>query len=286
MFERFKTIWKGIEQRVAAQQLRLLSSLYVQPFNFFSSQSRVRAEIALSLSACWCPIDRIRSELTVCPIEVYKRRPDNRGAGVAYDHYLTPLLHGSPDGIHTAFNHRKQTVAHILGYGNGYHERVTTNGGKVLELPSVHPNQMEPKLINGKRLFSFNNGEVLLPPENVVHMYGLSYDSFSGISPIRASSTTLAAGMSADAYSLGYFDNNATPSGFIRFPGKYSPEFEKNFKDSWQEGHQGVERSNKIGLLFGGAEFQQGSLSPLDSQLVEQKRYTVSDIARIYHSIF
>jgi phage portal protein BeeE len=212
------------EKRIAAQQLRRLSSLYVQPFNFFNSQGRVRAETALALSACWAAIDRISSDLSVCPLEVFKRRSDG-GADWACDHYLTYILQNSMDGgVRTPLNHRKLVSAHILGYGDGYCGKEVSGNGKLIALHPIPPHRVEPKILDSsKRVYVIDNGKTALEPEQIVNYYGLSHDGVHGISPVRAYASAIAAGTSADAYGLAFFNNGYTPSGFIEFPGKYSP---------------------------------------------------------------
>lgn len=278
---------KPPEKRVSAQQMRVLGRASTQPFDLFESQSRVNPVTALTLSAVFCAISQMSRDLARVPLYVYKRRPDGRGADVVADHPLNQVLSVSPDGgYRTSFSVRQTMAAHCLGYGNAVAEIERSRDGKVVYgYHPIHPTAVEVvRYVEGgkpKLKYKLACGKEL-DARDVIHYYGMTYDGIWGVSPISAASTSLALGMSGDAYSLAFFANGSIPSGFIKHTGKYSPEVEKAFLKSWGDNHRGAEKAYRLAMLFNNAEFIPAQISPIDAQLLESRRYSVADVARIF----
>ncbi len=267
---------------VSAQQMRVMGKMVQQPFSLFESQGRVNPNSALALTSVFCAITRISTDLARLPMHVYKRRRGGKGADLIDDHYLTPVLSDSPDGgQRTSFAVKQQMGAYALGFGDAIAEIETTRAGKVIGYHPIHPSRVEVEKRDRAIIYKIDDNPPM-PADKFLHYYGLSYDGLRGISPIRAAATSLAVGMSGDAYSLAFYQNGSVPSGFIKYKGKYAPEIDKAFKESWNSSHQGVERAHRMGLLFGDAEFIAAQVSPIDAQLLESRRFTIADVARIY----
>ena len=121
---------------------------------------------------------------------------------------------------------------------------------------------------------------VILLPEDVLHIPGMSFDGLVGLSPIAACRNAVGAGLSADEYSSRYYANGAAPMGVLEHPGVIKqPE---KLRDSWNEAFGGTRNAGKVAILEEGLKFTPISISPADSQLLETRKFTVEEICRIF----
>ena len=79
-----------------------------------------------------------------------------------------------------------------------------------------------------------------------------------------------------------FFGSGSNTSGIIEWPGNLTKEQAKNLVEAFEEGHKGLRRSHRPGVLFGGATFKQTTVPPNDSQFLESRRFAVEEIARIF----
>ena len=122
--------------------------------------------------------------------------------------------------------------------------------------------------------------QVILSPEDVLHIPGMSFDGLVGLSPIAACRNAVGAGLSADEYSSRYYANGAAPMGVLEHPGVIkSPE---RLRESWNEAFCGTRNAGKVAILEEGLKFTPISISPADSQLLETRKFTVEEICRIF----
>jgi hypothetical protein len=61
-----------------------------------------------------------------------------------------------------------------------------------------------------------------------------------------------------------------------------SREQAKNLVDAFEDGHKGLRRSHRPGILFGGATFEKTGVNPNESQFIESRQFAVEEIARIF----
>lgn len=97
---------------------------------------------------------------------------------------------------------------------------------------------------SGKHVYVVDNkADEAIPAKDILHLYGISTDGISGISPIRANAMAVSTGLEQSGFSVAYYQNASTPNGFVEIPGKLLPETEKQLRDQFETAHQGVEIS-------------------------------------------
>jgi HK97 family phage portal protein len=88
--------------------------------------------------------------------------------------------------------------------------------------------------------------------------------------------------MAADVYAASYFGNAANPGGVVEVPGELTEEQASDIGRDWNLTHTGPYRAGKIGILSGGATFKPLTINAQDAQLLDTRRFSVEEIARIY----
>jgi phage portal protein BeeE len=72
-------------------------------------------------------------------------------------------------------------------------------------------------------------------------------------------------------------------AGHIEFPGNLTPEQAKDLADGFSSRHGGFRKSNKVGVLSGGAVFNSTQMQNDASQFIESRRMAVEDVARAFN---
>jgi phage portal protein BeeE len=81
--------------------------------------------------------------------------------------------------------------------------------------------------------------------------------------------------------SAAFFRNNSRPSGVLVAPGKISKEVAELLKLKWEENFSGG-RIGRTAVLGDGLKWEPLTLTATDAQLIDQLRYSVEDVARVY----
>jgi HK97 family phage portal protein len=102
-------------------------------------------------------------------------------------------------------------------------------------------------------------------------------DPYRGIGPVG----TVLNGIESLKYSAewnrNFFINGAEPGGIIKAPGKLTDDEFNELRDRWAEGHKGVSRAHRVGILEGTEWIERGS-SMKDMQFVELRNVSRDEL--------
>ncbi len=260
-------------------------------YRFFFGQSsagtNVTERTAMQMTAVYACVRVLAESIACLPLHVY-RRGDDGNREKAEDHPLFFLLHDEPNPEMTSYVLRETLMTHLLLFGNAYAQVLRNGRGEVLGLYPLMPNKMSVERDENGHLFyrysRYNeqqkDGTVILSPEDVLHIPGLSYDGLVGLSPIAACRNAIGSGLAADEYSSRFYANGAAPMGVLEHPGVIkNPE---RLRESWNEAYGGSHNASKVAILEEGLKFTPVSISPQDSQLLETRKFSVEEICRIF----
>ena len=268
---------------------RIAGSGYRFFFGQSSSGTNVNERSAMQMTAVYACVRVLAESLASLPLHLYYRNGSSREK--AEEHPLFFLLHDEPNPEMTSYVFRETLMTHLLLFGNAYAQILRNGKGEVLGLYPLMPNRMSVERDDGGRLFyrytrfdteppTMNNDQVILTPQEVLHIPGLSYDGLVGFSPIAACRNAVGAGIAAETYSSRFFANGAAPSGVLEHPGLIrNPE---KLRESWNAAYGGSRNAGKVAILEEGMKFTPVSISPQDSQLLETRKFTVEEICRIF----
>lgn len=259
-------------------------------FGQSASGANVNERTAMSMTAVYGCVRVLAESIASLPLHVYKRG-ENGNREKAENLPLYTLLHDAPNEEMSSFTLRETLMSHLLLYGNAYCQILRNGRGEVIALYPLLPNRMTVERDENGQLFycyqryseeppTMEGNQVILSPEDVLHIPGMSFDGLVGLSPIAACRNAVGAGLSADEYSSRYYANGAAPMGVLEHPGVIkSPE---RLRDSWNEAFGGTRNAGKVAILEEGLKFTPISISPADSQLLETRKFTVEEICRIF----
>ena len=175
----------------------------------------------------------------------------------------------------------------LLTDGNAYLATIRDGAGLIQWLDILDPSSVTPKrLTDGSIVYEVameNSSTKTVGPMDIKHIQGMMLPGrLEGLSPISYGRETIGLARATQEYGGAFFGNGAVPGSTIEVPGILSPTAAKVIKDSWESSHRGVKNSGRLAVLTEGAKFSPVSLSPNESQFLETRVFSVSDIARFF----
>jgi HK97 family phage portal protein len=171
-------------------------------------------------------------------------------------------LWNKPNDFHTGFEFREGSNQHLELTGETFW---VLNRDNAFGMPTsawyVRPDRMEPVTDPDAYLLGWvytgpNSEQVPLTLEEVIlERLPDPIDPFRGAGPVGSVMPNIQQQRYATEYQRNLFLNGATPGGIIMVPNKLTdPEFDE-LVDRWREGHQGVARAGRVGVLENGAQW-------------------------------
>lgn len=247
----------------------------------------VNRNTALSISAVYRAVDLISGVIASIPFYVYKKNGDSRQR--IENHIISKRFNRSASSWMNSYDFKKTLAVHLLVDGNAY-VWIKPNGKyKLLDYRYVQPYLFEDEKYY--RVINMKGG--ILTDDEVLHFKGISFgadgamvtqysDNLKGVSPIQATYGVHSGALAENVFSNKFFENGANPSGVIEHPETLGDIAYNRLKSSFSESYGGLDNVGKTVVLEQGGKYKQISINPKDAMLIEKKKLTVEDIARVY----
>ena len=116
--------------------------------------------------------------------------------------------------------------------------------------------------------------------DEIFHVPGLGFNGLIGFSPIAMMKNSLGTSIAVDKYGSSFFKNGAQPSGVLEHHGVVKDP--NRIRDSWEAAYGGAANAHRVAVLEEGMAYKPISLPPEDSQFLETKQFSVTEICRIF----
>ena len=252
----------------------------------------VTPQTALSFTAFFAGIHVISEDVASLPLAVFRRKPRG-GQRLVKDHPVSRLMARCPDGpsnLMSSMQWREAWIAHALQWGNGFAEIEFTVGGEAVGLNLLNPANVVLRRDPGAdpHYQVTREGSVLdagrlarVPPSRMLHLGCLGFNGLIGYSPVGLGREAIGLGKAAEQFGAGFFGNGARPGGFLKYPGRLTPEARGNIRDSWNAIHRGSASAGKVGILEEGLDWEETQVNPEEAQFLETRRFQVLEVCRI-----
>lgn len=237
----------------------------------------VSRETALTYAALWRGVTLISTDIGKLPLVVYERATD--GKQEATDHPLYYLLKHEPNAVMSSLTFRQTIQADALLHGNGY-AYVLRSGEEVVELLPLSAQVTNPETKKGPfHYVTWIEGvEYSIPPEDVIHIRGLSPDGINSYSLINKARESLGLGIAARKYGARFFKNNARPTTILKHPQKLSKEAAERLKEGWRTAYGG-ENQHGTAVLEEGMDAVFSGFNNEQSQYLETRQHEIREVA-------
>lgn len=265
------------------------SPSYSYFFGRTQAGKRVNDRTAMQIIAVYACVRVLSEAIAQLPLHVYQYT-DN-GKERVPKHPLYFLLHDQPNPEMTSFVFRETLMAHLLIYGNAYAQIIRNGRGEVLGLYPLMPDKVRvDRDDHGRLIYRYSRydehnpnfrqqGEIILPMEQVLHIPGLGFDGLVGYSPIAMAKNALGLAVACDEYGASFFANGAAPSAVLEHPGVIkNPE---RVREAWQRAY-GSSNAHKTAILEEGMKYTPISIPNNEAQFLETRKFQIEEIARLY----
>lgn len=225
----------------------------------------------------------ISEALGTLPVAAYQRNGDGTNER-AIDHPIEPLLQVAASDYLSASEFRRQMTSDALLYGSGFAKIIRVNGRPV-DLIRLTPGagaSVTVDTLTGEPRYSINGRSEDL--RDIFHLRAPAVvHTHMPESPVTQCREAIGVYLAMERHAGDLFGNGARPSGTLNAPDKLDPAAAKRMKGSWDAsfGNSGTNRGGTA-ILEQGLKFEQLSLSSVDAQFLELRRFQISEIARAF----
>jgi HK97 family phage portal protein len=122
------------------------------------------------------------------------------------------------------------------------------------------------------------------PGGEFLHIAGLSDNGLYGLSPIEKAQQAIGLGLATEKFGAKFFGNGSQLAGTIEMPpGSVATQAQlEQLGEMWRRKFSGVDKAWSVPVLQNGAKFNAGQLPNDAAQFIETRKFSVSEIARLY----
>lgn len=264
-----------LERRGAFQNLWAAGALFDRPT---ATGVTVDEDTSLRLSAVYACVRLISDTISTLPVDQFIRRDGQRFPYRPREEWVT-----APSLRYPRTTFYKQVLLSLLLDGNTFIHVMRDPQGRIFNLEVLNPTHVRIEDVGGNLVYLVGPSAVRMDSSEVLHITEmLMPGQLRGVSRINQAKEALGLGLALEEYAARFFGNGAHPLGVIEWPGEITAEQARELAQTWEGGHKGLRRSHRPAVLYGGAKFIPTGVDPTDSQLVDQRKFAVEEVARIF----
>lgn len=267
IFESFPGAWQQ-NVEVTVGNVTTHPTLFACVTLIASTVAKMRMRLVHESQGVWIPVD-------VPAFSPVLRKPNHfQDQGQFYESWvLSKLLAGNFYGLKVRDNRRTVTSIYALD-PNRVRPLVAPNGDVFYQLSRDDLSQLP------------NTQGYVVPASEMIHdRWNCLFHPLVGLSPIYACGVACVQGLNIQNNSTNFFGNSSMPGGILTAPGNIPQEAANRLKAYFDENFSG-ELAGKIAILGDGLKFDRVAMSAIDSQLIDQLKWTDEKIASTYHVPF
>jgi len=238
---------------------------------------------------------RLRAEtIGSLPLQVFRTLP--KGKSLERGHRIYSMLHDQANPEMSAMVFRETLQAMADSWGTGYAEIEYDTDGFPMWMWPLRSGSMEVFRSDGN-VEGFKSGELIflythsdgtqskLSARQVFRLPGLGSNGITGYSPIQMAKQALALGLAAEEFAGRYFSGDARPGVILRLGPEfdYDDEAKKRLAESFDARHAGLTNKHRTAVLDEGMDISEIGFNAEDSQLIEEQKWSVEQVARIFN---
>ena len=295
------SIWSAVREAVAKEYAPTFLNLSAPALSTLSAPApwlydalgargsatgqRVTPDTSMRVSAVYGCVAVLSQSVGQLPAFLMKTTPEG-GSVPADSHPLYPiLLHGFNDEM-SAQEGFELAMNHLCLRGRAYFQIVRNEVGQVLQLWPLHPDFVVMRRnASGNLVYDYNapgSEKTTYPKEQVWRIIGHTVDGITGISPISYARESIGVAMATEEHAAKLFANGAQIATAFEHPATLSEEGYKRLQASLDARFAGSANAFKTVLLEEGMKVSKLSLSSVESQFIEARKFQLEEICRIF----
>jgi HK97 family phage portal protein len=201
------------------------------------------------------------------------------------DHPVYDLIYRQPNPWQSSFEWREQVMFHTVLSGNAFVHKLRV--GSERRLASLEPFEpgfmrVERELDGRIRYFHRPEGgsEREIPADEVWHIRGPSWNGWLGLDITRLAREALGLSLATESAHADLHKGGARISGIYTVDNNLTPEKFAQLSAWMDQFKAGGKREGETLLLDNGAKFEKTSMTGVDAQHLETRRYQVEEVCR------
>ena len=243
---------------------------------------RVTVDGALQLATVWACVRLLSETIATLPLGFYEKLSDG-SRKPATDHPLYDLLHNQPNADMTAVQFWEAIIASMLLWGNAYIEKAKI-GKRIVALNFLHPGRMQKRrLLSGAMEYTYRDldgTQRIIAEDDLVNIPAFSLDGVNGLTPMSYGANVFGAAMATDEASSKVFSSGMRAAGFVKVTGTLKKEQREDLRASIKQFAAGGPEAGNVMVLENDSTYQQLTMNPGDSQMMESRGFNVEEICR------
>jgi HK97 family phage portal protein len=236
---------------------------------------RVTEETSLRLSAVYASVRLIADTVATLPVDQFIRTDGQRVPFRPQDPWV---LNPSMRLPRTTF--WQQVMMSLLLDGNAFLILSRDGIGRIDHMTVLNPTHVQ-VLHHGQGYQVEGLG--VIEPMDMLHVTEMLLPGKDrGTSRIEQAKESLGLGLALQEYASTFFGNGAFPGVVIEIPGEPTLEQRQEIQATWENSHKGTRRAHKPVVMMNGSKVTPISVNPDDSQLLDQRKFAVEEVARLF----
>lgn len=250
----------------------------------------IRAQDVLTYSAVYACVSLIAGDIAKLCLRLVEQDDDgiwNETTSASFSPFLR-----KPNRYQSRVKFVEQWIVSKLTRGNAYALKQRDNRGVVVGAYNLDPSRVTPLVtesgdvyyeIKRDDLSEIRAETIIVPASEMFHdiMCAL-WHPLIGVTPIYACGVAALQGLSISSNSQKFFANGSNPSGFLSAPGAISDVTAARLKETFNTNFGG-DNIGKVAVGGDGLQYKPFSMSAVDSQLIEQLKWTAETVCSCFH---
>lgn len=255
----------------------------------FQTNLTVDFNSVLSFHAVYACITLIASDIAKLRVKLVELDGDGIWTEVVNPAF-SPVLR-RPNPFQNRIQFWENWILSKLMRGNTYALKFRDQRGVVTRLYILDPNRVIPLIADDGSVFyalqvdniSGLQADVMVPAREIIHdRMNCLFHPLVGTSPIFACGLAATQGLSIENNSTRFFNNRAMPGGILTAPGAIHDDTAARLKAAWETNYSG-ENYAKVAVLGDGLTFEPMVMTSVESQLIEQLKWTAETVCSTFH---
>lgn len=193
-----------------------------------------------------------------------------------------------PNPAQTPFEFWQTIYAFALAYGNAFALKIRDGADMVVEAWPIHPGRVTVDSVPVSERYPDGKQYTIVNPSGTASVLSsweiaqfpyLSLDGRQGLSPLRIARESLGIGIAAEQTSGDFYGSGNMLSGILTSAKALTDVSAARLKTNWREK---VAHNGDIAILDNDVTFTPVSIPPADAQLLDSRKFGVTEIARLF----
>jgi len=246
----------------------------------------VSVKTAIEVAAVFACMRVIGEGIAQVPLKLMQESKDGKTKLPAKAHPLYAILNTRPNEWQTSFEYREMLAMHVVLAGNHCSFINRSNRAGVMELIPFEPGSVtikrDDKFALTYEVKSQNGNTQTFPASAIWHVRGPSWNSWMGLEAVTLAREAIGLSMATEEQQARMQKNGVRASGVYSVEGTLKDDQYKALKAWIDDNIGGVENTGKAMVLDRSAKWLNTTMTGVDAQTLETRRYQVEEICRFF----